>query len=209
MATRFVEGEKIDVGYDGHRCIHARQCVLGRPEVFQANAPGEWIHPDAVLPDAIVRVVEACPSGALSYRRKDGGAEEAPPPVNVVRVRENGPLAFHGELDIAGETLLRAMLCRCGESKRKPFCDRSHLKSGFAATGEPAAKESPALAVRDGPVKVTPQTNGCLRVEGNLEIVSGTGRRVEQTTKAFLCRCGHSKNKPFCDGSHKAVGFVA
>jgi CDGSH-type Zn-finger protein len=46
-------------------------------------------------------------------------------------------------------------------------------------------------------------------VEGNLEIVSGTGRRIEQTTRAFLCRCGQSQSKPFCDGSHKRVGFVA
>lgn len=209
MTTRFVEGEKIDVGFDGQRCIHARHCVLGRPEVFEANVLGEWIHPDTISPDAIVKVVETCPSGALTYRRNDDGAEEAPPLVNLVRLRENGPLAFHGELEIAGETQLRATLCRCGESKRKPYCDRSHLKAGFTASGEPASKDSPALAMRNGPVKVTPQTNGSLRVEGNLEIVSGTGRRIEQTTKAFLCRCGQSKNKPFCDGSHKAIGFVA
>jgi CDGSH-type Zn-finger protein/uncharacterized Fe-S cluster protein YjdI len=209
MTARFVEGEKIDIGFDGHRCIHARHCVLGRSEVFEANTPGEWIHPDAVPADAIVSVVELCPSGALTYRRKAGGADEAPPPVNQVRLRENGPLAFHGELDIAGEAQLRATLCRCGASQRKPYCDRSHTKIGFAASGEPVSKESPALAVRSGPVKVTPQTNGCLRVEGNLEIVSGTGRRIEQTTKTFLCRCGHSQNKPFCDGSHKAAGFVA
>lgn len=209
MTARFVEGEKIDVGYDGQRCIHARHCVLGRPEVFEANTPGEWIHPDAVHPDAIVKIVEICPSGALTYRRKDGSAQELPPPVNVVRVRENGPLAFHGELEIAGEAMLRATLCRCGASKRKPFCDRSHAKIGFAASGEPASKEAPALTVRDGPVKITPQTNGCLKVEGNLEIVSGTGRRIEQTTRAFLCRCGQSQNKPFCDGSHKVAGFTA
>ncbi|WP_395383964.1 CDGSH iron-sulfur domain-containing protein [Mesorhizobium sp. UC22_110] len=39
-------------------------------------------------------------------------------------------------------------------------------------------------------------------------MVSGTGRTVDRVTKVFLCRCGHSKNKPFCDGSHKAAGFV-
>jgi CDGSH-type Zn-finger protein len=46
-------------------------------------------------------------------------------------------------------------------------------------------------------------------VRGNLEIVSGTGRMVTRVTSTFLCRCGHSKNKPFCDGSHATVGFVA
>ncbi len=45
-------------------------------------------------------------------------------------------------------------------------------------------------------------------VEGNAEIVTGTGHTIARTTKVFLCRCGHSANKPFCDGSHKRVGFV-
>ena len=87
-------------------------------------------------------------------------------------------------------------------------CDGSHTKAGFAATGEPASKDSVALEARNGPIKVTPQPNGSLKVEGNLEIVSGTGRTVDRVTKVFLCRCGHSRNKPFCDGSHKTAGFV-
>lgn len=209
MATHFVEGTAIDVGFDGKRCIHSRNCVLGHPEVFVPNAPGEWIHPDAASAETVVQIAENCPSGAITYRRKDGGPAEALPVVNIVRVRENGPLAIHAEMEINGEPVLRATLCRCGASQNKPFCDGSHGKAGFAATGEPASKESQPLAARNGPVKVTPQPNGCLRIEGNLEIVSGTGRTIDRTTRAFLCRCGHSNNKPFCDGSHKAAVFVA
>jgi CDGSH-type Zn-finger protein len=48
-----------------------------------------------------------------------------------------------------------------------------------------------------------------LRVQGNLEIVSGTGCTVNRVKSAFLCRCGQSANKPYCDGSHKAAGFTA
>lgn len=209
MATHFVEGTAVDVGFDGKKCIHSRNCVLGHPEVFVPNAPGEWIHPDAAAVETVVQVAENCPSGAITYRRKDGGPAEAPPVVNIVRVRENGPLAIHAEMEIDGGALLRATLCRCGASANKPFCDGSHGKAGFAATGEPASKQSQPLAARNGPVKVTPQPNGCLRIEGNLEIVSGTGRTIDRTAKTFLCRCGHSNNKPFCDGSHKAAGFVA
>ena len=208
MTKHFVEGEKIDIGFDGTLCIHSRNCVLGHPEVFVPNAPGEWIHPEAGSVKAIVQVAESCPSGAITYRRHDGGPQEAPPVVNTVRIRENGPLAFHAEVDINGETVLRATLCRCGASANKPFCDGSHNKSGFAASGEPASKESVALEARNGPVKVTPQPNGSLKVEGNLEIVSGTGRTIDRVTKTFLCRCRQSKNKPFCDGSHKLAGFV-
>lgn len=208
MTRRFVEGENIDVGFDGKLCIHSRNCVLGHPEVFVPNAPGEWIHPEAGAVEAIVGVAHSCPSGAITYHRKDGGSAEPAPVVNLVRVRENGPLAFNAEMDINGEVMLRATLCRCGASENKPFCDGSHTKVGFAATGEPDTKESVALEARNGAVKVTPLLNGSLKVEGNLEIVSGTGRTVDRVTKVFLCRCGHSKNKPFCDGSHKAAGFV-
>ncbi len=90
-------GEKIVVRFDGDKCIHSRNCVLGRPEVFQANVPGAWIKPDSVSPDEVALTARACPSGAITYERIDGGPQEAPPPVNLARVRENGPLALHAE----------------------------------------------------------------------------------------------------------------
>jgi hypothetical protein len=78
----------------------------------------------------------------------------------------------------------------------------------FAASGEPATKDSEALPVRGGPLVVTPAPNGPLRVQGPLEIVTGTGRTILRTNEAYLCRCGKSANKPYCDGTHKRIGFV-
>lgn len=136
--------------------------------------------------------------------------EEAPPAVNVVRVRENGPLAFHAPMNLyGGGSALRATLCRCGASKRKPYCDTSHVAAGFTASGEVPGKDSPALAVRDGPLAVIPVENGPLHVKGNLEVVTGTGRTVQRVTECWLCRCGGSGNKPFCDGTHRKIGFTA
>jgi CDGSH-type Zn-finger protein len=63
------------------------------------------------------------------------------------------------------------------------------------------------LPVRDGPLAIDPQTNGPLRVRGNLEIVSGTGRVIARVTSTYLCRCGGSSTKPFCDGTHAKIGF--
>jgi CDGSH-type Zn-finger protein/uncharacterized Fe-S cluster protein YjdI len=197
------------VNYDG-RCIHSRNCVLQRPEVFIANAPGAWISPDAANADATAATILGCPSGALAYERHDGGMAESAPPVNVVRVRENGPLEFHAALDVAGVTLhFRATLCRCGLSGNKPYCDSSHVAARFMASGEPVTQESTPLAVRNGPLKVTPAPNGPLLVQGNVEICSGTGRTITRAQKAALCRCGASGNKPFCDGSHQRIGFSA
>jgi CDGSH-type Zn-finger protein len=63
------------------------------------------------------------------------------------------------------------------------------------------------LPVRDGPLEIEPQVNGPLKVSGNLEITSGTGRVVARVMGAALCRCGGSQNKPFCDGTHAKIGF--
>jgi CDGSH-type Zn-finger protein len=105
--------------------------------------------------------------------------------------------------------MTRVTLCRCGASKNKPYCDASHVAASFNATGEPATKQSEPLAARDGSVSITPYPNGPLGVKGNVEIVSGTGRTIDRVVATALCRCGGSANKPYCDGSHKAIGFVA
>jgi CDGSH-type Zn-finger protein/uncharacterized Fe-S cluster protein YjdI len=200
-------GQKVVIRFDGQACVHSRNCVLGRPEVFRANVQGPWIEPDAADAEALVAVAQSCPSGAITYTRLDGRPDEDPPPVNLMRVRENGPLALHAQLRIAGQPRLRATLCRCGQSSRKPFCDGTHATAGFAATGEPETQQSPALPRRDGIVEVKPQPNGPLLIEGSVEVVTGTGRTITRTLKAAYCRCGGSENKPFCDGTHRVNGF--
>lgn len=203
-----VRGARVTIHFDGAKCIHSRHCVLDRPDVFVPNVEGEWIHPDRATPDEVAAIALSCPSGAITFTRHDGGADERAPLVNVVRIRENGPLALHADAEIVGHGhQLRATLCRCGASKRKPFCDGSHVAAGFQSTGEPATVESQPLADRAGPLKVTPLPDGPLLVEGNVEICAGTGRTVNRTVKAALCRCGQSANKPYCDGSHTRAGF--
>jgi len=203
-----IESENLTLIYEGKRCIHARFCVTGAPRVFLANVQGPWIHPEAMDAEELAAIARECPSGAIRYRRKDGHADEAPPPVNLVTIREAGPYAVRAEMHIDGKPMpYRATLCRCGASKNKPFCDGSHHEVGFSATGEPPTGKADMLDQRDGVLAIDPQTDGPLQVRGNLEIVSGTGRVVARVQSAKLCRCGGSNNKPFCDGSHARVGF--
>lgn len=58
--------------------------------------------------------------------------------------------------------------------------------------------------------KINVLNNGPLRVEGEFEILDPTGAAfgLAGRTAVSLCRCGHSANKPFCDGSHNRVGFT-
>lgn len=204
------KGRKVSILFDGTRCIHSRQCVLGLPMVFKANVEGPWIDPDAATVEEIACVAHACPSGAIRYVRHDGGQQETAPPVNVGFVRENGPIALRADLYVNGAVAgTRATLCRCGASKNKPFCDGSHAAAGFAATGEPATRPSEMLESRGGRLDVQPIPDGPLSVKGALELCSGTGRTIDRRTEMYLCRCGASASKPFCDGSHKKIGFKA
>src|SRR6266700_1329881 len=128
-----VSSAAVMIQFEGKRCIHARHCVLSRPDVFVPNVRGSWIHPEVATADEIAELAHDCPSGAINYRRLDGGPQERPPVVNLVRVRENGPLAFHAALAIDGREELRATLCRCGASRNKPYCDGRHNAAAFQA----------------------------------------------------------------------------
>ena len=55
---------------------------------------------------------------------------------------------------------------------------------------------------------VDPRPNGPLFVRGRLRIVNAAGDVVREDTRTALCRCGASANKPFCDGSHRRIGFT-
>jgi CDGSH-type Zn-finger protein len=57
--------------------------------------------------------------------------------------------------------------------------------------------------------KITVKNNGSIRVEGEFELFDLSGKKFDLNgrTSVSLCRCGHSKDKPFCDGSHREVGF--
>ena len=121
------DGNDISISFDGSKCIHSRNCVLGLPNVFQANVEGQWINPDNATSEQVVATAHACPSGAITFERHDSGQEETAPLVNTLHVRENGALAIHADLTIDGKKdTSRATLCRCGASKNKPYCDGSH-----------------------------------------------------------------------------------
>lgn len=55
--------------------------------------------------------------------------------------------------------------------------------------------------------KVEVFENGPLRVPANINVVDSKGNILKPGEDKFICRCGHSNNKPFCDGSHMAKGF--
>ena len=214
--TRRYEGKDVVVEYDAKRCIHVAECVHGLPGVFEKDRR-PWVDADGAAADRVTEVVIRCPTGALHFVRKDGGTDEPLPDGNTATLEADGPIYVKGDIDIVdGEGMLklrdvRVAFCRCGASQNKPFCDGRHSDVGFSSSGDMAnPKERPEEFSQGGKLTVTPLANGSLRAEGVLEILSADGGQTSyHDTRAHLCRCGASKKKPFCDGSHKETGFTA
>jgi CDGSH-type Zn-finger protein/uncharacterized Fe-S cluster protein YjdI len=211
VTRKAYRSEKIVVSFDIERCIHSEECVRGLPEVFDTEKR-PWIQPDKSHPDRVAEVVMRCPTGALQFERRDGGAEEPVPNENIVAVAANGPLYVRGNIEIkdsTGTTLLkdtRVALCRCGESMNKPFCDNSHKQASFrdaGILGENRLASEPAANGQK--LRIVPTVGGPLILNGEVEIRSTDGETAYRGTKTALCRCGYSANKPFCDGSHAEV----
>jgi CDGSH-type Zn-finger protein len=58
--------------------------------------------------------------------------------------------------------------------------------------------------------RISPYPNGPYLVRGEFEVTDPEGRVIETRRATIaLCRCGASQTKPFCDGTHKAIGFKA
>lgn len=208
------KADGVIVRYDVNRCIHAAECVRGLPAVF--NPDGKpWIRLELATPQRIAEVVARCPTGALTADLGDGRCYEPTPAIAEVTVCEDGPLYVRGQIELVGpdgQTIAhetRVALCRCGASSNKPYCDNTHESIGFFDNGavhcEPATP--PADVSATGQVRVHVNARGPLRIEGPVKLLAADGTETYAGEQCFLCRCGGSGNKPFCDGTHRKIGF--
>jgi CDGSH-type Zn-finger protein/uncharacterized Fe-S cluster protein YjdI len=214
MTIKDYAAKDLVVSYDASRCIHAAECVRGAPAVFDPTAR-PWIQPNNADAAELAAVVRRCPTGALTVRALDGQPIEVPDATNSLNVTANGPLYLRGRIVFDGGTHAsqvehtRVALCRCGQSKNKPLCDGSHKEAAFADPGRcsgPPADATPGRPV--GSVNVKPVNNGPLMLQGWIEFKAADGSTFVAGEKTWLCRCGQSGNKPFCDGTHKKIGFT-
>jgi len=206
-------GGSAEVSWHGGLCIHIGECGRAKGDLFVGGRQ-PWCQPDVASNDEVQDVVMRCPTGALSVKIADGSVPEKANPNNTVNVAYNGPLFVRGQLNIEGAPSnapglkFRAALCRCGQSKNKPFCDNSHDGTGFKDYGAVGETGKPCTE-KGGPLTVRAAKDGPLLLNGNVTIVGGSGRNSWNGKQVALCRCGASENKPFCDGSHKKIGFTS
>jgi uncharacterized Fe-S cluster protein YjdI len=126
MKRRY-SNNKIIVLWDSDKCIHSGMCDGQLPEVFDPSKR-PWVNLRGADVETIKRVIDDCPSGALSYKTPN---QKISGPVTI-KVIENGPYKVTGRCKLVnseGEVLDAGnvfALCRCAASKRMPFCDGSH-----------------------------------------------------------------------------------
>jgi CDGSH-type Zn-finger protein len=129
-------GDGITIHDNRGICAHAGFCTDNLPTVWRLEQE-PWIDPQAAGSEEIAAVVRQCPSGALSY--SIGGVEHrdrqgAP----AILVSRNGPYHVTGGIELVdapwgkGASREHYTLCRCGQSKNKPFCDGSHWSTDFS-----------------------------------------------------------------------------
>ena len=134
---------------------------------------------------------------------------------NLITPIENGPLHITGTLELLdadGELIENSeelYLCRCGQSNNKPYCDGQHKNAGFEESGVfVTPPESEEEQNNQGPLSIKVQANGPLIFRGNACIQDASGQKIFRKVGG-LCRCEKSANRPFCDGTHSKIGFVA
>ncbi|MCK4864892.1 MAG: CDGSH iron-sulfur domain-containing protein [Gammaproteobacteria bacterium] len=135
---------------------------------------------------------------------------------NSIMVRPDGPLICKSDsaitLQNADEELIMKdkefALCRCGLSNKKPFCDGTHKTQGVQATQAFSDDREEDINGVVADLTITVKTHSMYSIQGPVTIFSRDGLSKTTRTKSALCRCGHSANKPFCDGAHNRHDFT-
>lgn len=135
---------EVTVYWQSELCIHSANCLIGLPSVFNTKKR-PWINVHASGSKEIMKIVDTCPSRALIYLKSTKFITSKPRKTVKkkskfarVQIMENGPALITGNFIIRNPKKKKikiynevAAICRCGGSKKKPFCDGTHQTIGF------------------------------------------------------------------------------
>ncbi len=128
-------GKKITIHDNRGICSHAGFCTSNLPAVWRMRQE-PWIDADGAAVEEIIEVIRRCPSGALSYTIDDVEHRDQDREPSV-QATKDGPFSVQGAISIEGVAQGEGAspehytLCRCGESRNKPFCDGTHWSVHF------------------------------------------------------------------------------
>jgi len=130
-----VEGQQVTIGYTPVLCSHAAECSKRAGDVFNPKEK-PWVQPENGKLADILSVMAACPSGALRVSVGDTPGHHLTSGDVEIEVEPHGPywvknVEIEAEFNGVGASHSKYVLCRCGLSKNKPFCDGSHYDAGW------------------------------------------------------------------------------
>lgn len=133
--VRAYEGRDVTVYYNVLLCSHAGECGRRAAAIFNPKQK-PWIQPDNGTREQVLDVMRACPSGALRYGQADGEAELVAGGEVSITIEKNGPyrvrnIPVAADFWAQGQSVKKYVLCRCGKSGNKPFCDGTHRDAGW------------------------------------------------------------------------------
>jgi uncharacterized Fe-S cluster protein YjdI len=138
--TKHYSNGEITIVWKPSLCIHSTKCWKGEEGLLSVFNPSKkpWINPEGGTSEDIIKRVNNCPSGALSFFYNDASKETTETTYEqIVEAKPNGPLMVYGNITVKdqhGHTAQRntvTAFCRCGASSNKPYCDGSHVKINF------------------------------------------------------------------------------
>ena len=132
------DGADVSVTFNPRLCSHAAECGRLASHIFNPKQK-PWVQPDNGTVAEVEAVITACPSGALALKHADGAREHRLSGRCDIKIQENGPywvesvtspVGVQGE----GQSSRKYVLCRCGLSGNKPYCDGAHRDAGWRDT---------------------------------------------------------------------------
>jgi len=125
-------GREVTVYYNKLLCSHAAECGRLNAAVFDTGQK-PWIQPDKGSVESIREAVVACPSGALTMSEPGGDAQHGLGDNVVIKIERHGPyrvanVKIDGVKRAEQASENKYVLCRCGLSANKPFCDGNHVE---------------------------------------------------------------------------------
>lgn len=130
-----IEQIRVSISYTPVLCSHAAECSRLAGDIFNPKRD-PWIKPEEGSLESIRAVMAACPSGALSLSLDDAPHQHSTGDDSEIQIEPNGPyrvtnVALDTSFNISGATEKKYVLCRCGQSNNKPFCDGTHHDIGW------------------------------------------------------------------------------
>jgi len=130
-----VEGQDVTIAYTPVLCSHAGECSRRAASVFKPSEK-PWVQPENGKLAEILDVMAACPSGALRISVGGTAPHHLTRGTAEIEVEQHGPyhvrnVPLEAEFNGVGASQAKYVLCRCGLSKNKPFCDGTHYDAGW------------------------------------------------------------------------------